>query len=223
MDTSISNIDLSGKTTNSNDIITINNAISNLSTNKADVTITDDLTTKLTDLSYDANDFMADNLTANILTVNNSLIIDGTFIISNDNYDITDEQFGFLKDISENVKTSLENITSNVTTNASNISDLQTTIASHTTTLSNHTSALSTNATEISDIQSTLSDHTSALSTNATDMSDIVTTVNLHTTTLSSHTTSISTINSTLTGLDYNKQNVINSSNRLNSNLLRGW
>jgi hypothetical protein len=61
-------------------------------------------TTENTIIAHTLN---TDDLIANSLQVNNSVEIDGTFTISNNNYVITDEQFAYLKDIDSDLKTNL--------------------------------------------------------------------------------------------------------------------
>jgi chromosome segregation ATPase len=196
---------------------------------KASITSVSDISDRLVDVTYAtdttsiANTLNTNILIANSLQVNNSVEIDGSFIISNNNYTITDQQFAYLKDIDSDVKTNLTSLQSQMDSNDNDISTLQTTVSSHSTTISSHTTSLSSNATAISTLQtastsqaSTLSSHTSTLSS--------------HTSSLTSNATAISdlqsadtAINSAITDLTNNKQDVLNSSNRLNaSNIADG-
>jgi hypothetical protein len=201
-------------TSNNFIINNIQNDVTSLETNKADVTTVDTLSEKLTDISYATGiTTIANDLHVESVVVNNSLQLDGTFIISNNNYQITDQQFSYLKDIDSNVKTSLVNLAIDISGNTTAISNINSTLSTHTTDISNLQADVSANSTDITDL---LTD----VATNTTDISNLQTTVSSHATTIGSHTTSLSTINSTLTGLENNKQPILNSSNRLNANLI---
>ncbi len=101
-------------TDNTNDITTINDTISLISKDENTTTI--------------ANDIVLDDV-----IINNSLAVDGTFIISNGTYEITDSQFSYLKNLDSDIKTDLLSLQSQITTNSNTNTSLQGQITTNTT------------------------------------------------------------------------------------------
>lgn len=215
--------DLSTHTGQIADLATADEDLQSQIDTKASSSSVSDITDRLVDLTYTdtttsiANTLSTDTLTANSLQVNNSVEIDGTFIISNSNYTVTDEQFGYLKDLDSDVKTNLSALQSQIDSNDNDITTLQSTVSNHSTTLGSHTTSLTSNATAITNLQtastsqaSTISSHTSTLSSHTSSLASNATAI----TNLQSADT---TINGLITDLTNNKQDVLSSSNRLNS------
>ena len=184
---------------------TINNHSTNLNTinNKIlNMTNVDDLLTITGSVSLD-------ELQCNSLIVNNSLEVDGTFRISNVNYEITDQQFSYLKTLDCNVQTNINGINDNLDNINSNLSSKTTqinTILDDITTLQNYDVSNSTN---MATVQSSLTTHSGAISSLSTSVTSHTSNLNSLNTTVANHTTQIE-----------NKQELINSGNKLNVNLV---
>ena len=177
----------------------------------------------LTDLTYTNetttinNNLNCDSVLMNSLTINNNLELDGSFIISNTNYTITDQQFSYLKDIDENIKTKLNNIDLEILDIENVNSQQNTTIGNHTTSINNLNTTVGNHTTSINNLDTLTTQHT----TNINSIESDITTING---TLSNYTSQINTLiaedvllNSSITSLQSGKQNILNDASRLNT------
>jgi prefoldin subunit 5 len=163
----------------SNSITSNTTAITNLQNNKADNTTVTNLSNKIVDISYANGTTVINNNTqltdAHIsnLEVDSSLSINGSCIISNINYEITDQQFGYLSSIQEDLATSLNNIHADITENTSDILTNTNDILTNTNNISTNTNNIATINSNINTINSNITDLTSTVSTNSSNITSL--------------------------------------------------
>jgi len=231
LDTDELNItNLQTATTNTNNIVSQNSsAITTLQNTKANITDVNTLSNKVVDILFlngtttILNNTVLDDAQINTLNVDSSLSINGSCIISNINYQITDEQFNYLSSIEEDLATTLNNIhqdisgntldilnnTQNITTNTNSINSINTSISN----LNNSITDVSGNLNSLSGTVSTNSSNITNLQNTATTQYGYINSLQNRTATAENN---IMTINTSLAG----KQETINSNNRLNTNFI---
>lgn len=195
----------------SNDITTINMVLEGKTNNLDFANFQNEVNETLTDVSYNNlattinNTLNCDEVIVNNLTINNSLELDGSFIISNENYTITDIQFSYLKDIDENIKSKITTIDNVITQNNNDITSTNATLTTQGILISTLQSDNETNKNNISELQSDNTINKNNITTlqtnNGTDQSNI------------------SSLQSRMTTAENNiavKQNQLNNTTRLN-------
>ena len=197
--------------------------IASLQNTKANNSRIDIIDNKIFAIEYDSQTTtttITDNLILNDIhsdsvIINNSLELDGTFTISNNDYTITNQQFSYLKDIDTNIKNKLDTIENDIITINNDINTIENDI----TNLNNITGTITTHTNDISNIKTDIISLNNLTGTHTTS-------INNHTTSINNNTTNILTLQTSNLSLQTQineKQNIIDSLNRLDaSNIADG-
>jgi len=222
--------EITGNLLTSNINIGINtSAIEQLQNTKANKTIVDAITNKLVNLSFSNGSTIITNSTKFIdtsiddLNIENSLSINGSCIISNVNYEITDEQFNYLSSINSDYQTTINNIKSDISGNSNNIPTHTNNILQINNKILDLSGNVLTNKNDITIIKNNINDISGNVLLNNNDISDLKNDSTIQLGYINGLDNRILvTENNILTNSNaiLTKQPIINSENRLNSNVI---
>ena len=182
----------------------------------------DSINSKLTNINYDSNSnetTIINDLNLDSVIINNSLSVDGTFTIQNNNYSLTDNQFNYLSSITADYATTNNNLLSQINNNSNDISTLNVATTSNTGTINNNISRLDLIDAEIVNINNDITTTDGQIIDINNDLSNKANILTQHENDIIAlETQQITNTNNIQTNADniLLKQNIINSFNRLN-------
>ena len=196
--------------------------ISTLQNTKADNSVVDAITNKLINLSFTDGTTIITNATQfsdstiNNLIVENNLTINGSCSISNLNYELTDQQFSYLSTIESDYQTTINNIKSDVSGNQTDIIGISGNLSQLTLDVNGISGDLTQLTNDVSGISGNLTQAITDISTNTSDIGEQLGYIgDLQGRMLTAENDIISNTNAIGT-----KQNIINSNNRLSSEVI---